>query len=78
MRSEENPLIEYFDERVELNDVDYDSIELLLTKVELSHDDSPTLLPYEPYFKVGMGYNLNDNSMRASPFISEILYNSEP
>ena len=42
MRSEENPLIEYFDERVELNDVDYDSIELLLTKVELSHDDSPT------------------------------------
>jgi len=68
----------YFDGRVDLNDVDYDEVEKLLAEVELDHESSPTLLPYEAFYKVGMGFNIEDNSMRACPFISEILYNAEP
>jgi len=36
------------------------------------------LLPYNPYYKVGQGFNINDGSMRGNPFIAEILYDAEP
>ena len=54
------------------------NIEKLLLEVQLDNKSAPTLLPYQNIFKEGAGYNVDDNSMRASPFISEVLYNSEP
>ena len=50
----------------------------MLKKFTNSENLFTSLLPYSPKLKYGLGYSIDDNVPRASPFISGILYGAEP
>ena len=68
----------FFREINDEHDLDYLEIEKILKEVKFNDKSKPILLPYSPLYKVGTGFNLEDGSVRASPFIAEILFNAEP
>ena len=65
------------DRRVTDNSVDFTEFTDLITEVE-KNDWLPTLLPYSPLYKWGIGFDIEENAPRASPFMQDLLYSGEP
>jgi len=67
----------WLDRKIAENSVDFSEFTDLLTEIE-KNEWLPTLLPYSPLYKFGIGYDIEGNAPKASPFMQDLLYSGEP